>query len=922
MHEKQTISNPNNKIGIKTLTDVQIKASFPSYEVLLNRIEKIRSVAQNVDRDMLSNDVVESLKYDNILSIIGGRGAGKTSVLFTIYNELKAESKNIVLPIIMPELIEEHESIVSCLLSAMRQNLDCIEEKIKCCNNSKKSEKCENICKKYKFFDRCTFNNKNELRNQLENLISAYYSKENKNFGSNYPENEELMAKSQYNSFNLINLFLGYWNSLREVYSSYLECSNHKGEEPLFFIMLDDTDLKPQIINELLFIIPKYLSHPNVVVIVSAAHKTLSNVVKNHMFKSMTGKHIDLVSLMNSEINYMRFVSNKDYNTLNLNEMRFGKEYHKICKLSEEILRKLFPVYNRFYLKKYSRYEDKDLFMMLTDDSAHCDTAIPISEKIGKLIKDFYEKILSIHTNKKEIITIKEKKEPSLDTINKKTGYFSLFVSISNTSIKTSYLSFLGKYPRDISAVYYSLEETISELQRNLEKLYDGEYGSLDKGIPIPFLEQICDILLKFISSVVNSNRNLVMFAHCADTLIKPQLLNWQLYVDYSKVLEVFQDSRYMKENKLNCDSFVEMFCLLNLIEQLIVLVMPQRKISHGDEEFYKLMKLCDIGVIKHSTDINDLLDQYFTYHAFGVVPAFDINKIAHQHNLIRALEKNDSINKNIENRISSKIHDSSWYQLIAEVFYYRFDPFARLSKYYEELFIFKKYRFVGQEYLSFWNDYTNTVHVRLKELAETKYLSTNRTKNQEGTEDLLSFISKLYQSIHNHIEETVLSFNNTDEIESIIDTISRLFVVRNDYSVIKEHIDTLISFIKYEKPVKRYELEILFDDLSKCVHSVKRGYLNLKIWYNQLERCIEENITLDKRRKENREFIDALSILKEASNHWNKYIDYYLNNIIDDIVKETGDLNPSFINNSLRTLRTYMQRLENVEWYNIMKKE
>ena len=246
MKEMLAVSNPNNKIGIKTLTEEQMRTNLPSYDMFFNRIDRIRDVAKEVDRNDLIDNTVESLKYDNILSIVGGRGAGKTSMLFSLYYKLKQKDENIVLPIIMPELIEENESIVSSILSAMKLSLDCIEKKIECNYNKKKTENCEEICKHYKFFERCSFNKSNELRKQFNELESAYYSKEKKNFGTNYPENEELMAKSQDNSFNMINLFVKYWNSLRKVYSALLECSNKTETEPLIFIILDDTDLKPQ----------------------------------------------------------------------------------------------------------------------------------------------------------------------------------------------------------------------------------------------------------------------------------------------------------------------------------------------------------------------------------------------------------------------------------------------------------------------------------------------------------------------------------------------------------------------------------------------------------------------------------------------------------------------------------------------------
>lgn len=939
MKEMLAVSNPNNKIGIKTLTEEQMRTNLPSYDMFFNRIDRIRDVAKEVDRNDLIDNTVESLKYDNILSIVGGRGAGKTSMLFSLYYKLKQKDENIVLPIIMPELIEENESIVSSILSAMKLSLDCIEKKIECNYNKKKTENCEEICKHYKFFERCSFNKSNELRKQFNELESAYYSKENKNFGTNYPENEELMAKSQDNSFNMINLFVKYWNSLRKVYSALLECSNKTETEPLIFIILDDTDLKPQVINELLFIIPKYFSHPNVVVLVSAAHKTLSYVVKNHMYKSVTGKGFDLVNMMDSELRYNKAMSKNDNDRINLNEMRFGKEYHKICRLSEEVLRKLFPVYNRFYLRNYDRYEDKKLFRMVENEQANCNKAIPISQKIGKLLRESYQRIILLHCKNKDRITINtanKRYEPSLNTIKEKSKCFSVIDnkpdvlvedSITlykerqpDSNLKTEYLSFFGKYPRDISAVYFSLEETVIELEDKLKRLYNGQYNLLDNDIPVLFLEHICDILLKFINSAINSNRKLIMFAHCANELIKPQFLNWQLYVDYSRVLEVFQDHRYINENRGKCDSFVEMICLLNFIEQLIVLVMPQRKACHGDVEFYKLMQLCNIGIIKQSEQISDLLDQYFTYHEFGVVPTFDIDNITHQHNMVRALENNRYINEGID---PTGIHDISWYELIAEVYYRCFDPFARISKHSDRLFIIKNYRFIAKEYTSFWSDYSHAINVKLKELANETQPVINKQKALSRKEETKNNGTEMkFWILHNSIDELVLSFNNISEIETVAEMFERSLPLRSEYDMIKASLDKLLATIRSEQPVKRYVLELLFDDLTESVYFIRRGHLELMDLCNQLEHCIDGRITLDKRKKENKEFIEMVSELSNNKEEYETYIDYCLNSIVNEIAKENGDLPSLFFNKNMRTLRPYMQKLENKEWYSIIEKE
>ena len=95
-------ANPNFKTGIKTLTDVQIRNSLPGYDTLLKKFETVRENAAELKNKLTVDGSFDSLKYDNIFSILGGRGAGKTSVLNTLYQRLCENENNILMPVIMP----------------------------------------------------------------------------------------------------------------------------------------------------------------------------------------------------------------------------------------------------------------------------------------------------------------------------------------------------------------------------------------------------------------------------------------------------------------------------------------------------------------------------------------------------------------------------------------------------------------------------------------------------------------------------------------------------------------------------------------------------------------------------------------------------------------------------------------------------
>ena len=94
---------PHNKMGIKILNDLQLKNIFPTYKMLLDRIETHRRALKNINREHLKRDNQYNLMFDNVYSIMGGRGAGKTSVVFTLKEKLKDDEmdRDIVLPIVI-----------------------------------------------------------------------------------------------------------------------------------------------------------------------------------------------------------------------------------------------------------------------------------------------------------------------------------------------------------------------------------------------------------------------------------------------------------------------------------------------------------------------------------------------------------------------------------------------------------------------------------------------------------------------------------------------------------------------------------------------------------------------------------------------------------------------------------------------------
>lgn len=907
MNKKSGIINPNYKIGIKKLTDKQLRVGLPTYEMLMDKVEHIREVASTIERKKLDDNILEALKYDQILSIIGGRGAGKTSILLTLYEKYNDNEENIVLPIIMPELIDSDENIISWLLSAMKQSLEKVENKLKAFGVTNGTNDYINVCDNYKLFDRCMFNQNNELRNRFNRLESAYYMKISKDFGDEYPHSQNLRAKSKENSFKLMQLFVEYWNVLVDIYSQYLKARNSDNKSPLIFIFIDDADLKPQIINELLFVIPKYLSHPNVVVFVSAAHKTLAYAVKNHMYESLTKNQFNLPELMQAEYNYNgNSYINKDGRIISFQDLRYGKEYDKIRILSDEILRKLFPVNNRFNIKKYDRYEDKRLLQVFKNEYSNCSESINFSERLAYVLIEFYTDICKIYNIHNKANGFQD------ENIQAKEGFS--FIDKKQKNINNNmYLSFFGRYPRDIMAVFYSLKEMLDNLRKKLMELHNGYFGMFNNGIPTEFNEQIYEVIIKFLNAAVNSNRKLSMFSNVVRDLVKTQLLHWQLYVDYAKVLEVFRDENYIINNRENFDAFIEMICLLNFTEQIIVLVIPQRRKSHGYDEFINLMELSNIKVIRYSDDLNDLFEQYYTFHSMNLIPKFDINRLEHQNNFINAVNSLNLADKDKFDKL--KKYPYEWCELFSEVFFRRYYHTARLYEFRTELFIFDKYEYVGYKYAAFRSMYLEHLYKLVRDY-EKSILSKEKIKIYPVKPQSVEIMKNYHINLVNYIEMLVLTIRHeNDEFDSLISELNYI-----DDHMVQREVTEFGKYIYSNKAIRRSVLISRINKIRSLIDVTEYQYMDLMNWFRRFEHCINRNIIVDL--EENSEFLELIKKMSEPTIYI-QHINYYLSIISEKIQSENSNLPLSLDDKNVRLIvEQYIDKIRDREWNKLIEME
>ena len=933
--------NPNNKLGIKTLTDEQLRASLPNWEMIDYRLNSIREEAEGVDLEAIEKEPFEALKYDQFFSILGGRGAGKTSVIYTLYEKYKKNGGNIVLPIIMPELFEDGEGVLDWLFEAIDFKMYEIEELISRSNlRTGEDERFGEMCEKYAFFSRCVFNKENKLRRYYRELKDAYYTKNYPFKAESYVETREWKSRSVKNSFSLMKRFVSFWNKLVEVYSSYINSSDNRNViTPLIYVFIDDADLRPQIINELIYVLQKYLSHPNLVVFLNASQKILKYTVKNYMFNAITKNQFDLTALMNTEYNYNGkseyFFSDKGSEEIvRFRDLRYGKEYDKIERLTDEILRKILPVNNRFYLKKYERYIDKSLLIKVSNvEGKEINTSL--EDAVYEILQRFYSRVMELHNgnigrirykNNWNDVDSEDNKEPSDDTIKDKKNNFKLIhMDEDNKNERLGsrfYLAFFAIYPRDMLAVYHALEELLEELYTALQELYD-DVQSDDKrydwstgDFPNAFITKIRDVLVSFLESVISSNRSLRMFSRYETDMIKTQLLHWQLFVDYEKVLEVFSEREYVDENREHPEAFFEMLCMLDFIEQLIVLLMPQRRKTHGLDYFKKLLSAAGVRVIKNTNDLLSMFDQFYMFKSLNLIPKFDIERLEHQVHFLKGTEelhltpledekesskvgtqegtKEDmkkgtnkgtkkckkvgtgkEVKKNAEDGVKE---DRRWNELYMNVLFHRYDLMSRLKKYSNEIEVLPNIEYAVQEYKELRTEY----YLRVKSFFYDNEVQKDPMSAEYDPRTFRSKIKELMESLNNMemkiTEPKRFEFVRKAQLESTSDRIK----LRLSWFV-----DVIFNQKRFTLNDLEYQLTRLKDEVSGGGSSRLSPYENTMTIYNRLEFYLRKGNLVVEREKKDESFSKLVGEIKDQMD---EYLHYYYRRIRDKIIKENRD--------------------------------
>lgn len=251
-------------IGARTLTRPEIQKTLATYETILEQIKLFRENAQKVSKESGNEEIdVDAIpqKINNI-AILGKRGTGKTSILRTIREELKKESKDtnkkdVLLPIIIPENMSQNNSLMSSIIGMF-----------------------SDVVAKYESENKnalpCNRNEKSDLERVYRDVVKqfCYIQPQYKNILMDNFTSELEYTKKSSQIFNADQEFI---KRFHKFINTLLE--NCEEKNAMVFIFIDDIDLSTNRCMDVIKTLLSYISHPNIVTFFSGDLDTFEEAI-------------------------------------------------------------------------------------------------------------------------------------------------------------------------------------------------------------------------------------------------------------------------------------------------------------------------------------------------------------------------------------------------------------------------------------------------------------------------------------------------------------------------------------------------------------------------------------------------------------------------------------------------------------------
>lgn len=274
-------------IGAKVLSSKMMKCTFPYTDSVLATIEHIRSNATEVQGEFCEKlrtdpdeSVMKARSFNNVISILGSRGTGKTSVIMTLQQILKYGKKawetdrdeerktsrtNIILPMLVPQDFAKGQTLLSWIIvQLLEEGKEAEKDRDKNCQVcGGKRDPLRNWIPKGK--NQINYDPLKDCRESLTRAFELRYKSEKTTAMTGDGQVYRYMEEAKRDS-ELVVQMLKMISMLADYYRSSAACLSDNAE-PLFFFFIDDLDLAPERSQEVLQLVLRFLQHPNVVVL-------------------------------------------------------------------------------------------------------------------------------------------------------------------------------------------------------------------------------------------------------------------------------------------------------------------------------------------------------------------------------------------------------------------------------------------------------------------------------------------------------------------------------------------------------------------------------------------------------------------------------------------------------------------------------
>ncbi|MHA5067731.1 hypothetical protein [Cetobacterium somerae] len=519
----------NTKIGARNLSNKELEVLLPNWKDIFSEIVKIRdsSVRKDEEDQILKEEPEFDKHHNNIFSILGERGAGKTSVQLSLkyrlmeYYKNEEEYKNdTILQLIVPQDMEENSSTIGWIIAYFSNLVEKIEEDFK--ENRQlfyyeKNCKTNPVLTKFKELKKSFFIRSESYKNSInsDNSITEYIER-----------NGEVIKED-------INLSKKFKEFIDEYIKYKKNVNKSNASEPLIHIFFDDVDISNKKCLMVLETIMRYLSHANIVVFVAGDYLTFKETITLKYLKDDGLLYKDLL--------------NETFEKCTALEVRQTLAY--------DYLKKVLSPALRYELKKYNLDEKKDFkYGKLDDDKFKLKNLI--EEKLGNNFNNIYYELLD--SKPRGLMNIyyfleSAKKYQELDEKNK-----NLFIKrILNIIIDSS--SILNTEKESIEEL---IEVQDKKVRVNFEKFSFKDFS--EKNLLKLYL-------MVFIDELIDENQ----------TIYEKEILNY--FVEYFKtnlnLASISYSSKEMYDIFLTKSDLIKNIELFHLIKK----ELGNRKIEESD---------------------------------------------------------------------------------------------------------------------------------------------------------------------------------------------------------------------------------------------------------------------------------------------------------------------------------------------------